>query len=171
MLKSEKKTRIFRQGQLFSLDLVISIVAFIMVFIFIVSIWSIYTIRLNENVASEELQLLAFQITDLLMKSRGEPNNWENNPDNVSVIGLHLNPGYLDGNKVNAFLSLDYNKIKEAFNIERFDCDFKVLDTDGNLLNDTGLSPDQSSLEVISVSRFAMIENETRQIVFTLWRE
>ena len=169
--KNLKIRPIKKKGQLFSLDLVASVVIFIILFAFIISLWNLYSTRLSENIYSEELQLLSFQITDLLVKSQGEPTNWENNPENVSVIGLKLNPNYLDSNKINAFLTLDYNLTKELFNIERFDFNFKILDLNGNTISETGLSSPETNSYIISNKRLVIIQNETRQISFTLWKE
>lgn len=168
-MPARKKT-INKKGQIFSTDLIISVVAFMVIFIFIFSLWGIYSTRLNENMASEELQLLTFQIIDILMKSRGEPNNWEINPSGAKVIGLRLNPGSIDKDKLNAFLSLEYNQTKGIFNIGRFDYNFKVLDINGSLINNIGLSLNQSDSQVVSVNRFVMVENETKEIRFALWR-
>ncbi|MBU0456954.1 MAG: hypothetical protein ABH824_02605 [Nanoarchaeota archaeon] len=170
MVKSIIKSKKSKQGQLFSLDLVISLVAFIIVIFFVLSLWNLYLTRLGENINSEEMQLLAFQITDMLIKSPGDPNNWQDDPDNVTVIGLHLNPGYLDEDKLNTFLSLDYDQVKENFNIERFEFNFNILDLDGNIINSTGSSVNESASQAISTNRFVFIGNETRQLSFTLWR-
>jgi len=122
-------------------------------------------------VASEELELLAFQITNTLTKSWGLPDTWELSPGNVSVIGLGHNPGSLDTDKLNTFLSLNYNQTRTIFNIERFEYEFKVLDLDRTVLNTTGIPPSTTAAQSVSVSRFVLVKDEPRHIIFTLWRE
>jgi hypothetical protein len=159
-----------KKAQIFSLDAVLSIVGFIVVFVFLLSLWNLYSIRLQENIITEELNLLAFQITDVFTKTAGVPNNWENNPSNTSVIGLISSPGFLDGNKLTAFLNLNYNTTRSLLNIERFEYYFEVKDVDGNSLNATGKKIENSTSNSISITHFMLQQNETRQISFTLWK-
>ncbi len=166
-----QRTGIQRKGYLFSIDAVVSLVLFIIMFVFIISLWNLYSIRLNENVAAEELQLAAFQITDILTKSGGVPNNWEKNPANASLIGLRRSPGSLDNKKVTAFLSLDYNDTKKKFNIERFEYEFAILDRKGKVLDTAGIAPSNTTAQSISITNFMVLDYEPRQIAFTLWRK
>jgi len=160
-----------KRGQVFSVDLVVTVIAFIIIFVFLISFWNLNVLRFSERKYSDELQLLSFQTTDILIKSPGVPNNWEDNSNNISVIGLGLSLGYLDANKVNTFLGLDYDLTKEKFNIERFDYRFELLSIDGEVLNTSGANLSNNLLENIAVSRIVMIGNETRLIQFNLWRE
>lgn len=157
------------KGQVFSLDMVVSVVIFIIALIFLISLWNLYSTRLQDNISSEELYLLSFQVSDILSKTSGVPNNWEKG-SNVSVIGLKLGPGGgISDDKLNAFLTYDYKEAKKVFNIERFDYQFKLLDKNGNLLNSSGLAPSDSK-QAVSISHFITVKNETRRIQFTLWK-
>ena len=160
-----------QQAQIFSLDLVLSLVGFTIILIFLISSWNIYSARLQENMVGEELQLTAMQMTDILTKSEGQPMQWENNPSNVSLIGLALRPGSLDEDKVNAFVSMDYNQVKKLFNIKRFEYRFMLFGINGTIQNVSGMIPSNSSSQVTSVSRYILLHNETRQLVFTLWKD
>ncbi|MBI4153117.1 hypothetical protein HY497_01220 [Candidatus Woesearchaeota archaeon] len=157
------------RGQMFSIDTAVSAILFLIIALFVFSLWSLYTTRLNETIQSEELQLSAFQVMDILLKSKGVPNIWEETPDDVEVIGLQLNAGAVDKGKLDAFLAMDYGKTKAAFNIERFEYNFTVLDTDGRILNSTGTALSESAAQRVSLNRIVLIGNETRQVVFTLW--
>lgn len=159
-----------KRGQLFSVDLVVTVIAFIVILAFLLSFWNLNVLRFSERKHSDELQLLSFQIIDVLIKSPGVPDNWENNLDGLSVIGLSSNSNILDSEKVNTFLSLDYNLVKEKFNIERFDYQVKLLSINGNVLNTSGISPSEDLLEKIAINRIVMIRNETRLVQFNLWR-
>ena len=168
MFKAEKNIFLNKKGQIFSIDLVVSVVVFIIIFIFLISLWNLYSDRLQENVSSEEMYLVSFQISDILLRTPGTPNNWEAG-SNAVTIGLELSPGFLDQNKIDSFLAYDYQEVKEMFNIERFEYNFKIFDVDRNLLGSSGEAPSEAE-QVVSINRFALIGNETREILFTLWK-
>lgn len=119
--------KIKKKAQITSLELVLTLVAFFIIFLFVISLWNKYTVRLDDNVKSEEQHLLAFQIVDILGQSRGTPDNWEDDPNNVRVIGLQKNPGSLDEDKITEFVSLSYDKVKKLFNIGRYEFFFRMV--------------------------------------------
>lgn len=160
-----------RKGYLFSIDAVVSLVLFIALFAFVISLWTLYAIRLNENMATEELQLVAFQVIDVLTKSPGVPSNWEQNPTQTTMLGLRRNPGSLDPAKVAAFLAWDYDDARQKFNVERFEYQLRILDGNGNVFNQSGMAPNESAAQSITVARFMLLEHQPMQILFTLWRK
>lgn len=158
-----------KRGQIFSLDAIFSIVLFFIILIFVFVTWNIYSLRINEQDAHIELQLLTFQITDILVESSGVPSNWEVSSANVSVIGLQKKPGILTQEKINALLLMDYENVKDSFNIERFDFEFQIVDGNGTIRK-IGVHPENRTQEVITVRRIVYVENETKEIFLTLWR-
>ena len=107
-----------KKSQLFSLDLVVSLVVFLAMVVFLITVWNVSSLRLEEKRGSQELELLAFSISDLLVESKGIPENWEDAPANLEVPGLKLQTGMLDADKVAAFQALDYVQTKKVLNIE-----------------------------------------------------
>ena len=157
------------RAQLVSLDLVLSAIAFLIVFLFLFSLWNLYTSRWAENEAMEELELTAFQMSDLLFKSPGIPEHWEDTPSTVITPGLAQEPGVLNSAKVQAFLGLNYTQIKRKWNIERYEFNFKLGDEQGNILNRTGIDFNSSGI-IIAVSQFILLDNSTREAILTIGR-
>ena len=161
----------FKKGQLFAIDTMLSLVGFILFFVVLLSLWNILVGRFHENSITEELQIEAFQISDLLLTTSGLPVNWEKNPLNVTSIGLMYNDGELDIEKINAFFSLNYSTTKKRFNIERLEYLAQLKDRQGNAINSTGIAPtNKTTTYVISIARFMRLGNQTVQFQFTLWR-
>ena len=158
-----------KKAQIFSTDLVLSMIVFEIMIIFIFSIWNLYTVRLAQDINSKDLGITTFEVCEILISNQGIPENWQENPSNVTTIGLASNTNSLSQEKINSFLIQDYNQTKEKFNIERFEFNFKILDLNNNLLNSTGLNTTEETEEIISIQRFIDIENNTRQTIFTLW--
>ena len=159
-----------KQGQIFSTDAVVSLIAFTIVLIVILATWNLYSLRLNQNVDSEELNLIAFQVSNILTKNHGVPSNWQSSPEDVEVIGLLSSPGKVDENKLNTFLTMGYNLTKQTFNIERFEYSFFVQDVSGQVLNFSGINVSNAE-QSVSVNNLVLVNNETRELIFTLWKE
>lgn len=158
-----------KRGQLFSLDAIASLVIFISIIIFTMALWNLYSTRLQQNMLSEELQLTAFQVSDILLQTSGVPSNWEDQPEAVQMPGLAETAPHLVSKKIDSFLALDYNAAKKAFNLEAFEYTFTLLDANGNKIKSSGMSANATKVPVISLHRWAVVDNETRQIIFSLW--
>src|SRR3989344_2537755 len=117
-----------KKAQIFSIDGFISICFCVIMIIFVMSLWNLYSLRLNENIRSEEIELLSFQITDMLAKFEGSPSLWQNDPENADIVGLNDGTGKLDEQKLNAFVEMNYTTAKKLMNIERFEYHLEVRD-------------------------------------------
>ena len=164
-----------RKAQIASVDLFIAITIFLILTAATIYTWNLYTIRLNENLEYEKLQLIVFQITDLLVKNPGHPTGWEENPNNVGVIGLAQDDRVLSQDKITAFINLDYDISKERFNIEPYDYKFRLKDLSGSILQDESeqyLESGQTFTGDISIviERYILFNNEKAIMEFTLWK-
>lgn len=159
--------RVGRNGQLFSVDLALSLVAFLVLFIVIMGFWNLYSLRLNQDIAVEETNLLAIQITDILVDSPGVPADWEEQVQNAEVLGLSRSRGRLDPGKVSALTNISEQKLKQLFNIERFAYRLQLTDRNGTILLSRGFASPPPGQEIVSVQRVVLLQNETTYV--TLW--
>jgi hypothetical protein len=159
--------RFGKKGQVFSLDLIISMFTFIIILIFLLSFWNLNSLRLSEKQNSNELQLIALQVMDILVSTPGEPFNW--NTNNATSIGLATRLGKIDQGKLNAFLDYDYAQSKSRFNIERFEYKFTVTSSQDVLINSSGIESGDVD-EKVALSRLVFVGNEVNKIIFELWR-
>jgi len=157
-----------RKAQVASIDLFIAITAFIFLIAATAYTWNIYNTRLAENIEYEKMELAAFQITDLMVKSQGYPSAWEEIPAEVQVIGLAQDDRLLSQDKVDAFMNLDYGLAKERFNIELYDYKFRLKDLANNMLQESGL--DFTGDTSIVIERYIIFGDEKAILEFTLWK-
>jgi len=157
-----------RKAQIASIDLFIAITIFLFLALITIYTWNLYNTRLGESLEYEKMQLIAFQITDLLVKNPGHPSGWEESPANVGVIGLAQDDRVLSQSKITAFANLDYDTSKERFNIEPYDYKFKIKDLSNNVIQESGQAfiGDTS----IVVERYVLLNNEKTIMEFTLWK-
>ncbi len=120
-----------KKSQIAVTDLFIALFMATITIIIIMFAWNRYTIILNEESDYRELEIIAFQTADLLVKSDGKPQNWENNPLNVEVIGLATEDRNLSLEKVYAFVNLSYNFTLRSLGLELYDFYFQLKGFNG----------------------------------------
>jgi hypothetical protein len=162
-----------KKGQLFSMDASLSMIVFILILIFLIVVWNLYSNRFEQRVQEEEMQLAAMQSLDILTKTWGVPNDWEiKTPGNPLVLGLQLNPGSLDNKKVevlNDDTKIDDAKFATLLNIERYEYYFRILNSQGEPVLEKGVQNTlKAKPKIVSVSSFMYHQGENREVVLTL---
>lgn len=159
------------------MDVGLSAVVFLIALIFLLSLWNIYARQLQETTIRGEMELLTFQIMDLLVTTPGVPNNWEElnglgsqaGGDGIYVLGLAPKDRSLSKAKINKFFSLNYEDVKKYLNVERYELSFSLSYINGTVLNQTISPQSNESTQQTSVIRLVMDGNEPRQAQLMLW--
>lgn len=150
------------KGQVNTLDFLIAVLVYAVVLIFIVGFWFASMMEIDRMVERNRMDSAAITISDLLIKSPGVPENWEEGPSGAGTLGLAGSQNVLDPEKVSNFTSLDYNSSKEVLGVEG-DFYFYVEDLEGNRLYETGLA--ELGEGVVPVMRFGVLEGEIVRMV------
>src|SRR3989344_9407637 len=97
-----------KSGQAAVTDLFIAISVFIILITITTLTWNLYNIRLTSRFDYDEMMLKGFQVSDLLVKSKGIPANWHvsYNTTLPQVIGLSENERILSAERIDAFKDL-----------------------------------------------------------------
>jgi len=156
-----------RKAQVASIDLFIAITVFLILSVATIYTWNLYSTRLNESLNYEKMQLITLQITDLLVKNPGFPSGWEENINNLDVIGLAQDDRVLSQDKITAFIDLGYDVSKEKFNIEYYDYKFRLRDLSNNTLQESG--QDFAGDTSIVIERYVLVDDKKRIMEFMLW--
>ncbi len=159
-----------RKGQVESVDLFIAVGGFLLLSASLLYFWNIYNIRLNEEIENEKMQLNAFHITDLITKTPGLPSSWEKEPEDVEVIGLAASDRVISSEKVDAFISLDYNSTKDLFNINAYDYTLRIKDLGGTTLKEAGINQSSQDVKKFMVFRYVMYNDQKALLEFAIWK-
>ena len=151
-----------KRSQVSMLDLFIGAFLFLSLITLVLITWNSYNNRLNERLVYEQIELKAFQVSDLLVRSPGSPTGWENNISSLKVIGLATKDRILSKNKVEAFVNLSNNDVTKILNLENYNFYFKLGTYESGLT--------QNGTITISLKRKVIFENETETMQFTLWQ-
>lgn len=162
-----------KEAQVISIDFFMALIIVFFLLIFATLSWNRLSLSFNNNIEYLKLENKAFQISDLLISQEGKPSAWERNLSSVEVIGLADIDRTLSYGKVNAFIILRYNNVKELLNIEPYEFYFQLKDTDGN--NITNIYGNSSESEqAVAVKRYVIYKNETGNqtavMLFKLWK-
>jgi len=96
-----------RSGQLLSMDALISIVLIIMIFSTVSATSESLRNEITSMIGWYERANIADNMLDVLTKSPGEPEDWEEHPRNVIVVGIKdRNSGFVSYSRVRSLLRL-----------------------------------------------------------------
>lgn len=158
-----------RKSQAIITDFFIALFVFLILITAIVYIWNDYNTKIVENVEYERMQLVAYQITNQMLKNKGVPSAWEKDSVNVGEIGLVVSDRKLSKDKVDAFVNLPYNAVRDILNIEGYDYSFKIKSLSNTILSSSGGIPGDT--EVVSIERYGVYDGENVILQFKIWKE
>jgi len=160
LLINPKNKSLFKtkKGQLNSIDLLMASIIFSLLIVFLVGFWVVDINDIYKISKKSELESQAISISDLLLKSRGIPKNWEENLSNVSMIGLVNSQNVFVKSKLNNFTHMNYTKAKELLGIKN-EFYFCVNSLNGNTLYQSGNST-LGENGSIGITRFAVLDSE-----------
>jgi hypothetical protein len=159
-----------KRAQMAITDLFIALFAFTILIVVIVFAWNRYALILGENSDYEEMKIIAFQTADLLVKSGGEPEDWEEYPDNVDIIGLASSDRNLSTDKVYALINnISYSNASRSLGVAYYNFSLQINHINGTRLEEYRQIPANRS--VINVQRLVHYGNEKAVLQFALWRK
>jgi len=115
------------KGQLFSLDFLSAIFIFMMVFVILLLYWGSYIDNIAKYSERKDMEIYANRIADFFASSGGKPSNWEDDTDYVVTIGLASLDRTIDEDKLNAFMGMDYDDIRDKLMIGGYNFCFRLV--------------------------------------------
>jgi len=158
-----------RKGQGIAIDFLFATLVFLLVLNTSMTLIANGNQTVSDKSLLNELQSKSAQTLDIIVRTDGEPNNWEEKSiGSVTTIGLAKRDRALESGKVQKFTewattyrSADYNAIKSLLLIG-YDYYFEISDSEGIVIANTG-KPDvgvrSKGLEV-SAKRIVNYEGE-----------
>ena len=143
------------------------------VFIFLIALGTLSVFwlnRLDEKLQSQhfdEMNLKANLAAETLVKSAGDPTNWENlDPELVNLIGVVSQDRSVSEQKLNAFRNLNYDTARQLLNISEYDFYFELEGIDNVT---TGLAP-VADVDRAAVTRIVEYKGSEATARITLYR-
>lgn len=158
-----------QKGQAVLIDFFFASIIFLILFFAVQSQWTQDIQTAREKSTQHEIQLKAYAIAETLVKTPGEPENWETLPvSSIERIGLAQSTLSLDTQKVNAFKNLDqnYSAVKEILRAGQYDYFFQL---DGTTDVNAGLAPPTDATKIV-IRRIVEFEGSEAVVIFTLYK-
>ncbi|MFH1055653.1 MAG: hypothetical protein V1744_06130 [Candidatus Altiarchaeota archaeon] len=113
------------KGQLFGADLITAVTLFLIASGLLLLSWNFIKTRLDESTQMRDLEYKTHTAADILVKTQGEPVNWQDNPlsENITSIGLAASDRVILEEKLEALTGIDEMKLRQ------------LLRTDGNKIH------------------------------------
>src|SRR3989338_1928422 len=163
-----------KRGQTGVMDLIVAVVIAIITITAIAISWDRFIIKLNEKNEFNDLQLKLFQISDLLVTSEGNTDQWDINSSKLSSFGLAIDDRIISRNKVGNFTknTNDFNltNITNLLNIETYYFFMNITFLNGSQIAYIGPNPSLNK-SVVSFGRYVKYGNEPAEIITKLWKK
>lgn len=157
------------KGQTTSIEfmLVSGVVALIVVASFV--FYDLSARRTDEAKNKMEMEILANDIMDGLVRTNGIPGGWEDYPSSASSFGIANDPLVLNPRKVSAFASYNYQSARQAMGIESYGYRFNVRTLNDTVIVTSGQGPTSPKVAV-NPMRTAVLNGTVVYVDFILWR-
>ena len=152
-------------------DLFIALFIFTLIFTSFIVLWGRYVIIANTEITFNELEVIAFQATDTLIKTTGYPSDWEEqNITSLTRMGLAQSDRNIAEAKLNALLNASYSDVLNAIGMPDFEFNLQLQWL--NQSNITSVYGNVNGTEEVQVrlTRNVLYQNESAQLHFTVWQ-
>ena len=136
-----------KRGQAAVTDLFVAVAIFITLVTITTATWNLYGTRLNSRITYDDMVVKAYQVSDILLKTGGEPNNWEtfdfsSGVSGVGYVGLIDNDRHIPYEKIVGLINLyDYDSgisLSNMFSLGQYDFGVNILDAGGSSIYSFG---------------------------------
>jgi hypothetical protein len=154
------------KGQVWSLDFITSIVAFLIVLIPLFFIWSYVNIQNQQQIIFDDVETSTLSISDSLIRTKGSPEGW--NTTNVKIIGLASEENVLNSTKVSYFFTMgntEYNRTRTVLT-GSYDFFFNLTDINGTVHGIIGNKPVDRM--TVPIERYCLYNERITKLEFVL---
>ena len=160
------------RGQVFSVDLVIAVVAFTVVMFLAAQVWSNSLARIDDWQERVEIQKAANTASFFLVVSQGYPDDW--NRTTVQVLGLtNGEQNTIEHRKFAELLTMDLSETKQFLNVEQYGLFLNLTNQSSGLeIGSKGIPPDISeAFEIAKIDSYVLYNRSMCILQLSLWKD
>ena len=156
------------RAQLLNADLLLAVTLFAVALGAIMLTWNFTKARMEEASWSRELEQRTYTISDVLVRTPGDPVDWESQPaGNITSMGLAGLDGGISQEKVAALKRVDPQRLNGIFQLGKENWHIILRGGDGSIINRAGPAP--AGDYAVKSTRIVSYMNRTAFLEFTLW--
>jgi len=129
------------------------------------------SMRTGSFEATRSARLRALAASSALAEGPGESAAWHalSNSSAIRSLGLSRNPFVIDGAKLSALASMDYNKSKALLGLEGLDYRLSIISANGTLFYSTGAAPAPEIQSMVS-ERVVVYNSSPAKLKLEVWK-
>ena len=169
-MNSSTPPKRFKQGQIFSIDLLISGAILIIILVSVIFFWNYSQRKMTLQEQRFDLYALGEKALSQLLLTPGQPYNWESFSSNqdfldkVQALGLAPEPLVISSEKLNRFTALDYNQSKILLGLigPGYEYSLSIYSWNGTSFNpESHFGQLQGEIpEISKISRLALLDEQ-----------
>ena len=156
------------KAQIIATDFILAVIILIFIMVVSISMWKneIDNLRLHER--RTEMENLALSIADILVRSPGNPEDWELRDEVEITLGLANESHVLDKEKVSKLLTMSQDDVKNILGIDNFNFFIRITYPNNVLVEEYG-TPPANAEEVVVTRRLVIYDDEESYFNFGLY--
>jgi hypothetical protein len=152
---------LYRRTQASVIDFIVAFFIFASIFLVNHQAWNSIETKLENTESTHFFKTSIYNIVETLIKTNGEPFNWEENPGSLISIGLADKENILSNEKLVALNNTDYNLTRNQLGNYQI-----TIQNDSDTIYRTGATPNGS---IVRVERIIKINNSYYSFIFKGW--
>ncbi|MBT3865895.1 hypothetical protein HOF78_02195 [Candidatus Woesearchaeota archaeon] len=160
-----------KKGQAAITDLFVAVGIFIILITITSVLWNLYNVRLLNRLEYDDLVVKTFEISDLLLKSSGQPDNWDHlalggaSAEDIMFVGLVEEELKIPFNKTEGMDALGEEAIRDIFHAGQYRLGIRIRNNIAEEMYVLGKVSGGSKFSV-NLGRDVLYQNSTGGIYF-----
>ena len=156
-------SRIYKKGQISTIDLVIASGIFVSILLSAMFLWNDIVLKINRFEERLLINQKALDVSEMLIKTPGSPSGWylfqavDINSQNVSSVGFVIEDNVLDWERLSALKQISYDESKNLMGLSREEYNITIINVSGSnnkVLYSTGQMSNATS---VLISRYGQL--------------
>ena len=154
------------RGFAIATDFFLASVVFMIVLAYSVYTYYYYLGEFGATEARKEAEISSLALTDMMLKSPGNPVEWQDAPNGTKAIGLAYEENVIDPEKLQALEVMDYNRSRELMGLGT-EYYMRVRRVDGTIIMEKGARQNESA---VSMKRIAVYNGSYSWVELDVYR-
>jgi len=164
-----------RRGQIFSIDLMVSVAIFLFIVVASLSMWNLYMEKGKLIDQRADMEFAARNAMSGLMTTGGDPSSWYLlETFEVDSFGLAVSDYELSEAKISKLQDLNntnYEDIKNSLGVSLYNLHLSFLNSSGSEVYFFGDNSSSQANQIVRIERLVLVSDEVYTVVMGVWDE
>jgi hypothetical protein len=164
-----------RKGQIFSIDLMISLAIFLFIIVVSLSMWNLYMEKSKIIDQRADMEFVARNAISGLLTTGGDPSSWylletfDVDSLGVAISDYRLLPAKIS--KLQVLNDTNYAEVKESLGVDLYEMHLSFVNSSGSEVYKFGTNSSSLSNQIVRIERLALVDGDVFTVVMEVWDE